>query len=96
MADPFERVFYLGVERIDLTGQLHAEQQRWRNGWEWGPFVVFVAVGQMADGRWYADWYGRARLRRGAAAYAGEHAEWLARRTAGRWMRTVGGTWVEA
>ena len=83
-----------GVERVDLAQEPHAERQRWRNGGEWDESAVKVAVGELGDGRWYVRCYGGGRD--GARAYAGERAEWYARRTAARWMRTFGGEWVEA
>jgi hypothetical protein len=89
------------VERVDLTwedGKTRLE--RWRHGWAQGPFVTHVGVGQLADGRWFAERTGRAATRRdmqeGAAVYAGPHAEHYARGTARRWMRTIGGEWMEA
>jgi hypothetical protein len=90
-----------GVERIDLTRlDGKTRHQTWRRGWVYGPFVTHVAVGELADGRWFAERYGRAAsvrdLREGACVYAGPKAEWYARGTARRWMRTVGGEWVEA
>jgi hypothetical protein len=81
------------VERVDLALTPHAERQRWRNGGEWDPAATKVAVGELADGRWYVRWYdgtdGAVR------AYDGPDAEHYARATAGRWMRTFGGEWVE-
>lgn len=90
-----------GVERIDLTRlDGKTRHQTWRHGWVYGPFVTHVAVGELADGRWFAERYGRAASvrdkREGACVYAGPDAEHYARGTARRWMRTVGGTWVEA
>lgn len=85
------------VERIDLGRHRHAELQRWRNGGEWDRDAVKVAVGTLADGRWYVERYrlgGHVSDR--ACAYAGPRAEWYARGTARRWMRTVGGEWVGA
>lgn len=89
------------MERVDLA-RVHGKtrHQIWHNGWPLGPFVTHVCVGELADGRWFAERYGRNAsvrdLREGAAVYAGPNAEWYARATARRWMRTVGGTWVEA
>ena len=89
------------MERVDLV-LVHdkVRRQRWRNGWEHGPFVTHIAVGELGDGRWFAERHGRAAsrwdLREGACVYAGPHAEWYARGTVQRWMRTVGGEWVEA
>jgi len=82
------------MERVTALGR-HAERQRWRNGGEWDQAATFVAVGTVVGG-WYARWYGVGPLRPGACVYAGLGAERLARATARRWMRTVGGTWVEA
>jgi hypothetical protein len=90
-----------GVERLDLT-RVHGKDRltTWRNRWDQGPFVTHVCVGTLDDGRWFAERYGRAASardkREGAAVYAGPHAEHYARATARRWMRTVGGEWVEA
>jgi len=80
------------VELVDVEHERHAEQQRWRNGGEWDEKAVKVAVGQLADGRWYVRAYGGHHRQR---AYGGEHAEHYARATARRWMRTIGGTWVD-
>ena len=82
------------MERADLARIRHAERQRWRNGGEWDETAVKVAVGQLADQRWYVRRYGGGETR--AVAYSGARAEWYARGTARRWMRTVGGKWVEA
>jgi hypothetical protein len=86
------------VERVDLGRERHAERQRWRNGGEWDESATKVAVGRLADGRWYVRRYsGCSRWPyRGPRAYTGPHAEHYARGTARRWMRTIGGTWVEA
>jgi hypothetical protein len=89
------------VERIDLTWLDGKERyQTWASRWSLGPFATHVCVGQLADGRWFAERYGRGAsrrdLREGAAVYSGPHAEHYARGTARRWMRTVGGDWVEA
>jgi hypothetical protein len=82
------------VERVDLAAERHAERQRWRNGGEWDASAAFVAVGELADGRWYARRYGRCVIR--ACSYSGTKAEHYARATARRWMRTIGGEWVAA
>jgi len=53
----------------------------------------------LADGRWYARIYdgsGRWPGGRKPCVYAGPDAEWYARGTARRWMRTIGGTWAAA
>ena len=90
-----------GMERVDLTRlDGNTRHQTWRRGWVYGPFVTHICVGELADGRWFAERYGRAAsrrdLREGACVYAGPDAEHYARGTARRWMRTVGGEWVEA
>lgn len=82
------------MKRVDLAHEPHAERQRWRNGGEWDPGMVGVAVGELADGRWYVRCYGA--VEPSARAYGPEHAEWYARGTARRWIRTFGGEWVEA
>lgn len=84
------------MERVNLERERHAERQRWRNGGEWDQATTCVAVGTLAAGGWYARWYGRGPLRPGACAYRSKDAKHLALATARRWMRTVGGTWVEA
>jgi len=81
------------VERVDLAHEPHAERQRWRNAGEWDPDMVGVAIGELRDGRWYVRCYGA--VEPAARAYGPKHAEWYARRTAARWMRTFGGEWVE-
>jgi hypothetical protein len=86
-----------GVERVFETPMRGAVRQWWRNGDVWDPRATQVFVGERRDGRWYARWHGGpAILREGACVYAGPKAEWYARGTARRWMRTVGGEWVEA
>ncbi len=82
------------MERIDLAAVRSACRQRWSNGGLWDERAVKVLVGEVADGRWYVRRYGGGPEK--AIAYAGEHAEWYARRTARCWMRTVGGEWAEA
>lgn len=79
------------MERIDLGQVRHAERQRWRNGGEWDESAVKVAVGEIPDGRWYVRRYGGGVVK--AIAYRSER---LARGTAARWMRTIGGEWVQA
>lgn len=87
---------------MDLLDQYGGEVvQTWRTGWVQGPFTTAVSVGRLADGRWYAERSGRAMSRRdkreGACVYGpAERGEHLARATARRWMRTVGGEWAEA
>jgi hypothetical protein len=83
------------VERLDLTGVRHAERQRWRNGMEWDPKATKVAVGELPDGRWYAQWY-TLGTDWPVCVYGPKHGEWYARGTARRWRRTFGGEWVEA
>jgi hypothetical protein len=89
------------VERVDLT-QLDGKErhQTWQTRWVYGPFVTHICVGELADGRWFAERYGRGAsrrdLREGACVYAGKHAKHYALATARRWMRTVGGEWIEA
>lgn len=86
------------MERIDLRKWPHAERQRWRSGDEWDRKATKIAVGTLPDGRWYVRCYDG--LRKGptplARVYGPKHAEWYARGTARRWMRTFGGEWVEA
>jgi hypothetical protein len=82
------------MELVDLAHEPHAERKRWRNGDEWDPAAVKVAVGELDGGRWYVRCYGGGRG--GARAYDGPHAEWYALGTARRWMRTFGGEWVQA
>jgi hypothetical protein len=87
------------MERIYESPMRGAVRQRWRSGGEWDQAAAKVIVGERPDGRWYARIYagsGRWPDRGGACAYSGANAEWLARATAARWMRTIGGTWVEA
>lgn len=82
------------MERIDLTVVHSATRQWWRNGDLWDERAVKVIVGEVAGGRWYVRRYAGGPER--VIAYAGPHAEHYARKTAGRWMRTIGGEWVEA
>ncbi|WP_433368342.1 hypothetical protein ACQPZX_41375 [Actinoplanes sp. CA-142083] len=87
------------MERIELKSLRHGQRQRWRNGDEWDEAAAKIAVGRLADGRWYVQRYAAQHVRwpaPGVLAYAGQHAEHYALATAQRWMRTVGGTWVEA
>lgn len=88
------------VERVDLTRVDGKDRvARWHNGWTLSPFVTFIEIGRLEDGRWYAERVGRGAswrdLREGAAVYAGPRAENYARATAGRWMRATGGEWRE-
>ena len=82
------------MERIDLAAVRSACRQRWSNGGLWDERAVKVLVGEATGGRWYVRRYGGGPER--AIAYAGEHAEHYARKTVGRWMRTIGGEWAEA
>lgn len=84
------------MERVDLGAEPHAERQRWRNGDEWDERAPKVAVGELHDGRWYVRMYAGGVRGEDARAYAGPRAEFYARGTARRWMRTVGGEWTEA
>lgn len=86
------------VERIDLRKVRHAERQRWRCGDEWDRKATKIAVGTLPGGRWYVRCYDglKAGARPLARVYGPKHAEWYARGTARRWMRTFGGEWVEA
>ena len=80
------------VERVDLEQHRHADRQRWCNGDLWDPAAVVVTVGLLGDGRWFVQ-----RHQLGGAEKALAYGtEWLARGTARRWMRTIGGTWAEA
>lgn len=91
-----------GVERLDLTWLFgKTEHQRWHAGGLYGPFATVVAVGQLADGRWYAERHGRGASRwdrrEGSCVYrAGGRSRRLAEDTAARWRRTAGGEWVDA
>lgn len=85
------------MERVDLGRELHAERERWRNGGEWDERATKIAVGQLADGRWYVRIYGggiAASDERIGRAYGGPHGEHYARGTARRWRRTIGGDWL--
>lgn len=87
------------MERVDITRIRHAERQRWRAGGEWDEAAPKVAVGELDDGRWYVRRYAGPAVdfpKPGTCVYGGENAERYARGTAGRWMRTLGGEWVEA
>ena len=89
------------MERISLDGVRHAERQRWCSGDEWDDQAPKIAIGELlGGGGWYVRTYayraGAWPLVRIPCAYPGPHAEHYARATAGRWMRTLGGSWVEA
>lgn len=87
------------MERIDLAVVHSAARQQWRNGDPWDLSAAKIWVGELADGRWYVRRYHAEQVRwprPGAIAYTGPRAEWYARGTARRWMRTIGGEWVEA
>lgn len=88
------------MERVDLDHEYgKVRHQQWRSGWTDGPYATLVAVGQLADGRWFALRQGRGAnwrdARQGACVYAGPAAEHYARGTAGRWMRAGGSEWAE-
>jgi hypothetical protein len=86
------------VERIDLERFPHGERHRWRAGGEWDRHKPKIAVGRLADGCWYVRRYDGPLItwpKAGACAYAGPDAEWYAMRTAWRWRRTLGGTWMK-
>ena len=87
------------MERVSLERVRHAERIRWRAGGEWDQHAPKIAVGELADGRWYVRRYDGPLQRwpaAGTCVYAGPRARWYATRTAWRWMRTLGGEWVEA
>ena len=89
------------MERVDLAHENgKAPEQSWISGGPQSPFRSTVRVGQLADGRWYAERVGRAASVRdkqqGACVYeSGDRGRYFAVATARRWMRTVGGEWVE-
>jgi hypothetical protein len=82
------------MEQIDLAAVHSAVRQWWRSGDLWDERAAKILVGEITDGRWYVRRYGGGPEQ--VIAYAGPAAEHYARATARRWMRTVGGTWVEA
>lgn len=82
------------MERIDLAAVHSTVRQWWRSGDLWDERAVKVIVGEVTDGRWYVRRYAGGPEK--VLAYAGPKAEHYARATARRWMRTVGGEWVEA
>lgn len=82
------------MERIDLARHRSALRARWRNGGEWDRQATKIAVGELPDGRWYAQWY-TLGCDWPACVYAGPNAQWYATRTAMRWRRTFGGDWVK-
>jgi hypothetical protein len=87
------------VERVDLERVRHADRDWWRNGGVWDERAAKILVGVLADGRWYARRYSGGVSRTDehmAYAYAEPNSEHYARATARRWMRTIGGEWVEA
>lgn len=45
------------MERVNLMRERSALRRRWRNGDEWDERATKVAVGTLADGRWYARRY---------------------------------------
>jgi hypothetical protein len=82
------------MERVDLAREHSAERQRWRSGDVWDAGAAKVTIGEMSGGRWYVRVYDGGRPQK-AIAYRGPHAEHYARGTARRWMRTIGGAWVD-
>lgn len=82
------------MERVDLRRLRHGERQRWRSGGEWDLNATKIAVGKMADGRWYVRCYD-GPVFEAALAYGPEHGEHYARATARRWMRVFGGEWID-
>ena len=86
------------MERIELTYEYGMRRTR---RWERGPggtaFVVQVIVGQLADGRWFAQRSGyQIAALGGEAAYVFDHphhGEQLAVRLAYSWMTAMGGRW---
>jgi hypothetical protein len=94
-------VFYgLFMERIDLAHQFGVDRQRrWRNAGSGMSWVVEVAFGRLADGRWYAVLTGsRHQIEddaQGAHVFAAnELGKTLAVQLAYRWMRQAGGNWL--
>jgi len=84
------------VERIDLRRRYPGVQAQWCDGKPWARRTRLVVVGVLPDGRWYAAQGSLGDEREPpACAYTGPHAQHYARGTARRWMRTLGGTWVE-
>jgi hypothetical protein len=93
------RTYDAGMERVSESPMRGAIRQMWCNGDLWDERAPRVIVGETPDGRWYARICAGTRRwpdRGGACAYSGDNAEWLARGTALRWMRTLGGQWAEA
>ena len=87
------------VERIFEDPPRGAVRQRWTSGDLWDRAAAKVIVGERTDGRWYARIYDGPRRwpdRGGACTYSGPKAKGYAEATARRWMRTIGGEWVEA
>jgi hypothetical protein len=83
------------MERVDLQQRRHAERQRWRNGDLWAPSTTCVGIGEVLDGGWYVRRYVVGAAGQDARHWTGPKAEWYARGTARRWMRSIGGTWAE-
>lgn len=81
------------MERIDLAAVRSAMRQWWTSGDLWDERAPKVLVGEVADRRWYVRRYAGGPEQ--VIAYKGENAKHYAEKTAGRWMRTIGGTWVE-
>lgn len=84
------------MERIDLQRERHAVRQWWRNGEAWDRRTTEIVVGVLRDGRWFVSRCSFAAAEQPGCAYGGRHGEHYARATAGRWMRTIGGIWVQA
>lgn len=66
--------------------------RKWHHGWLHGPNVTCIVHGCLADGRWFAERYGRLAdaddRQYGACVYgAGEQDRILALRLCERWMR---------
>jgi hypothetical protein len=90
------------VERIELTYEYGVQRRRkWRNAVSGSAFLIQVTVGQLRDGRWFAQCagYGVAARYDGEAAYVFDnrrYGERLAVQLAYRWMRELGGGWEPA
>lgn len=85
------------VKRVNLDVERYTERRADRQVWFTTDRSTTVIFGALPDsGRFYARWFGQGPLRDGDCVYDGPAAEYLARRTARRWMRTIGGEWVEA
>lgn len=100
MSLPRRKINYgLRVERVELMYEYGVRRRRrWRNAVSGSAFLVQVSVGQLRDGRWFAQCagYGIAARYDGEAAYVFDnrtYGEQLAVRLAYRWMRDLGGRW---